>query len=103
MPKDEYYRQKSKDKLTSSLQKKIRTTMIGSLSSIEEYLGFLWGHDSNAPLTPQQEEYKNIYENLRTEILDKGNLQIKEVVVELSNYDVNHTRYKYQIPVTPLH
>ena len=102
MPKDEHYRQKSKDRLTTSTQKKIRTTMIGSLCSIEDHLGFLWGHNSNEPLTEQQEEFRNIYEELRTEILDKGNIQIKEVVVDLSTYDVTWNRYRYQIPVTPL-
>ena len=103
MPKDNYYNQKSKDRLTSSTQKKIRTTMIGSLSSIEDHLGFLWGHNSKESLTPEQEQYRNIFDELRTEILDKGNIQIKEVVVDFANYDVIWNRYKYEIPLVPIY
>lgn len=102
MPKDEHYRQRSKDRLTNSTQKKVRTTMIGSLCSIEDHLGFLWGHNSDEPLTEQQEGFLKIYEELRTEILDKGNVHIKEVVVDLATYDVTWNRYRYQIPVTPM-
>lgn len=102
MSKDEHYEQKSKEKLSVSMQKKIKTTMIGSLSSIEEHLGFLWGHNSEEPLTAQQEEYKLLYEDLRSEILDKGNTQIRNTESELMTYKVTWNRYKYQIPVKPL-
>tara|TARA_R110000824_G_scaffold34484_5_gene109322 strand:- start:2341 stop:2685 length:345 start_codon:yes stop_codon:yes gene_type:complete len=100
MTKDEHYKQRSKDRLSISMQKKVKTTMIGSLSSIEEHFGFLWGHDSEAPLTTQQEDFKQAFELLRSEILDKGNTQIRNVEAELATYDVTWNRYRYQIPVT---
>jgi hypothetical protein len=103
MPKDEHYKQKSKDRLCIAMQRKVQTTMIGSLSSIEDHLGFLWGHNSEAPLTNDQEEFKKAYENLRSEILDKGNAQIRNVESEIATYDVIWNRYKYQIPVIPMH
>ena len=102
MSKDEHYKQKSKDRLSVAMQRKVQTTMIGALSSIEDHLGFLWGHNSEAPLTNDQEEFKRAYENLRSEILDKGNAQIRNVESELSTYDVIWNRYKYQIPVMPI-
>lgn len=102
MPKDVHYKKKSKEKLSLAIEKKIKTTMIGSLSSIEDHFGFLWGHNSEEPLTKDQEEIRKIYDDLRSEILDKGNTQIRNVESELSTYDVLWNRYKYQIPVTPI-
>ena len=102
MPKDEHYKQKSKEKLSVSMQKKVKTTMIGSLSSIEEHFGYLWGHGSESTITDEQSEFKAAYEELRSEILDKGNTQIRNIEAELSSYDVTWNRYRYQIPVTAI-
>jgi hypothetical protein len=49
--KDDLYKEKSKDRLTKNCKKKIQTTMIGALSSIEDHLGFLWGHKSDEALS----------------------------------------------------
>ena len=38
--KDDLYKEKSKDRLTKNCKKKVQTTMIGALSSIEDHLGF---------------------------------------------------------------
>lgn len=62
--------------------------MIGALDSIEKHLGFLWGHEAEGELTEQQEELRQIYEALRSEILDKGNTQMRNLDVELNGYDV---------------
>jgi hypothetical protein len=37
--------QRSKIRLKKDVKKKIETTMIGALATIEKYLGDLWGHD----------------------------------------------------------
>jgi len=97
--KDEVYKDKSKDRLSSAMKKKVQTTMIGALSSIEEHIGFLWGHDSDEPLSEDQEKLRQIYEDLRSDVLDKGNAQIRNVDTELSQYDVVWNRYRYQIPL----
>ena len=68
--------QRSKIRLKKDVKKKIETTMIGALASIEKYLGELWGHDLPDP-TPEQTQLKEVYEELRSEILDKGNTQIR--------------------------
>lgn len=93
------YKADSRDRLSKILKKKIQTTMIGALSSIEENLGFLWKNDSNEPLTPDQEALKNIYNKIRSEILDRGNNQARNIDAELSQYDVEWTRYQIQMPV----
>jgi hypothetical protein len=76
--------------------------MIGALSSIEEHFGFLWDHQSDGELSENQEKMRQLYEELRSEILDKGNTQIRNVDAEITQYDINWNRYQYQIPIKPL-
>ena len=44
--REQKYKTDSKDRLSKIMRKKIQTTMIGALSSIEENFGFLWDGDS---------------------------------------------------------
>lgn len=73
--------------------------MIGSLSSIERYFGFLWGEDSEEELTKDQERMRDIFEDLRTEILDKGNIQIRNADAEIDSYDVSWNKYHINLPI----
>ena len=100
--KDDLYKEKSKDRLAKNCKKKVQTTMIGALSSIEDHLGFLWGHKSDEALSEEQEKMRQLYEELRSEILDKGNPQMRNIDAELTQYDINWNRYQYQIPIKPL-
>jgi transcription termination factor Rho len=92
------YKSDSKDRLAKILKKKIQTTMIGALSTIEENFGFLWSNPSGE-LTPAQAELKAVYDKVRSEILDKGNNQARNIDAELSQYEVEWLRYSIQIPV----
>lgn len=94
--REKKYKADSKDRLSKILKKKIQTTMIGALSSIEENLGFLW-EENNPKFTP--EDMKNIYNKIRSEILDKGNNQARNIDAELSQYEVEWLRYSIKIPV----
>lgn len=96
--RDKKYKADSKDRLSKILKKKIQTTMIGALSSIEENLSFLWDSD-NPKFT--KAEMKEVYNKIRSEILDKGNNQARNVDAELSQYEVEWLRYSVQIPVIP--
>ena len=49
------YKEVSKDRLLKISKKKIQTTMIGALSSIEQHLGFLWTNQ-NGELTEDQKK-----------------------------------------------
>lgn len=82
----------SKKKLFDVSSKKIRTTMIGALSTVEEHLGFLWAEGS-----VEAEEFKKIYERIRSEILDRGNNQIRNLEAEFSHYDV--MKHQIVLPV----
>ena len=95
--RDRKYKAESKDRLSKNLKKKIQTTMIGALSSIEENFGFLW--NSTQQLTKEQELMKDLYQKVRSEILDKGNNQARNIDAELAQYDVEWLRYTMKIPV----
>ena len=96
--RDDKYRVDSRDRLTKILKKKIETTMIGALSSIEEHFGFLWNQESGS-MTDEQIFMKDAYQKVRSEILDKGNTQARNIDAELSQYDIKWLKYTINIPV----
>ena len=97
--REEKYKQDSVNRLGTIIKKKIQTTMIGAISSIEEHFGFLWGHDQVEPLTEEQKIMKESFEKVRSEILDKGNNQARNVDVELSQYEVEWKKFTMTLPV----
>ena len=92
------YKTDSKDRLSKILKKKIQTTMIGALSSIEDNFSFLW-ETSDGKLTKDQQIIKDVFQKVRSEILDKGNNQARNIDAELAQYDVEWLRYSIKIPV----
>lgn len=96
--RDDKYRQDSKDRLAKIIKKKVETTMIGALSSIEQHFGFLW-ENKNGQLTQEQKIMHDLYQKIRSEILDKGNTQARNVDAELAQYDINWLKYNVTIPV----
>ena len=96
--REDKFRQDSKDRLSKIIKKKVETTMIGALSSIEQHFGFLW-ENQNGKLTQEQQVMMDLYQKVRSEILDKGNAQARNIDAELAQYDVNWLRYSVNIPV----
>ena len=96
--REDNYKNGSKERLSKILKKKVETTMIGALSSIEEHFGFLWS-TNDGQLTDQQSEMYDIYQKIRSDILDKGNTQARNIDAELNQYDVNWLRYSMELPV----
>lgn len=84
------HRNDSKARLSESVKKRIKTTMIGAISSIEDKLGFLW--EDNPKMF-------DLYQQLRSEILDKGNDQVRSIDGELSQYEISYNRYQVNIPI----
>ena len=96
--RSEKYKYDSKDRLSKILKKKVQTTMIGAISSIEDHFSFLW----NAEDSEMTEEKKFMYEafqKVRSEILDKGNTQARNVDAELNQYEIRWMKYSMDIPV----
>ena len=84
-----------KKRLINNIEKKFRTAMIGTLARCEEQLGFLWGHgqDTNT-LDKNQREFRVVWENLRTEILNHCNNQLRTAIEEVSQYTITWNQYK---------
>ena len=96
--REDKFKYGSKDRLSKILRKKVETTMIGALSSVEEHLGFLWSSNTGE-LTNEQKEMFDIYQKIRSDILDKGNAQARNIDAELNHYDVTWLRYSVDLPV----
>jgi len=93
------YKVDSKDRLSKILKKKIETTMIGALSSLEEHFGFLWDSPQGETLSEEQAVMRDLFQKVRSEILDKGNNQARNVDAELAQYEVEWLKYSMKIPV----
>jgi predicted Co/Zn/Cd cation transporter (cation efflux family) len=91
---DEDFKKSSKHKLQKACSTKIRTTMIGALDIIEKHLSKHLEEDSEGA-----EELQSIYEEIRQEILDKGNTQIRNLEKEFEQYEVTWLRYSMQLPI----
>jgi len=97
--REDRYKEVSKDKLFKVAVQKIRTTMIGSLSTLEESFGFLWGFNNNEEKTEDQKRIEEIYEQARAEILDRGNTQIRLLESEFVNYDIVRKKHYINLPI----
>ena len=98
--REERHRDVSRDKLFKAAKKKIETTMIGALSTLESSFGFLWGFDaSEEERTPEQKKIYEIYEDARAQILDRGNTQIRNLDSEFVNYDIVRKKHYITLPV----
>lgn len=89
----------SNKRLCDIAQKKILTATIGALSSVEEYFGSLWAHGENRELTDEEQAYKDLFEKARSEILDKGNNQSRNVKAEFTQYTITWNRYSMTLPI----
>lgn len=78
--REERLKQVSRDRLLKIAKKKIQTTMIGALSAIEKRLDFL--------LQDNDPKLNDVFEELRSEILDRGNTQIRNLENEFTHYDI---------------
>jgi hypothetical protein len=88
--------QASKDRLVDKVEKRIKTSFIGALDSVETHLSCLW-ETNGSDMSPAQVEMYDIYQKIRKEILDKGNQQVREFKGDLENFDVNFKQYQLEL------
>lgn len=89
--REEEHKYRSKFKLKQAIEKKFKTCFIGSIDSIENSFGDLWGKDLDRnDRTPQQVRMLKLWLALRCEILDKGNAQLRKAIQELEDYEINY-------------
>jgi hypothetical protein len=89
---------KSTKSIIHQVSKRFQTSMIGSLARIEDNFGYLWGHNSDKPLTDKQKEFLDLWEYTRTSILNHGNNQMRDAIDEIMEYlEQNDPNAKYKI------
>ena len=96
--REDKFKQDSRGRLSKILKKKVETTMIGALSSIEDHFAFLWT-SKDGGMSPEQKIMYDTFQKVRSEILDKGNTQSRNVDAELAQYEVKWLRYQTSMPV----
>lgn len=94
------FKEESKERLKKICITKVKTTMIGALESIEKRLQKFYKPDGKP--TNEQLILQKIFEEIRNEILDRGNQQIRNLEAEFDYYDIEWKRYTLQLPVKPL-
>ncbi len=91
----------SLSRLRANAEKKMKTTFIGCLDSVEKHLGFLWGHGRpDGDLTEEERDFRVAWDELREEILNKGNSQSRALQAEISEYEVLWKKKDYIFPLT---
>lgn len=80
--------------LLKEIEKRCQTLMIGSISRFEKAFGYLWNHGDN-PNTKQEADCLEKWKNLRHDLLNHGNNQIRLALDELDAFFYDNNKYKY--------
>ena len=91
----EKFLEASKQRLGKIIAKKTQTCFIGSLAAFEDTFGFLWGHDKHEDdLDENEERMRDLWDGVRTRILNHGNQQLRAMQNEISNNIVSWQRHQ---------
>lgn len=88
------------ERLRFFMEKRIQTTMIGALARIEKTFGDLWGQNKEGNLTEEEENFADMWDYLRNDILNYGNNQIRQVKEDFYKYGgliKNQYRYTFNV------
>jgi hypothetical protein len=92
------YNIQCKERLKRTMETKIRTTMIGALSAVEERFGKQWGQGKpRHALTGEEINMERVWEDLRTKILNNGNNQLRAALAEIDQYEISWNRFTYTL------
>jgi hypothetical protein len=79
--------------------------MIGALSKFENTFGYLWGQHKNydEALTEKELHFENMWQDVRNNILNHGNQQIRALQNDITKIlsDKPQTKYHYKFRVDP--
>jgi hypothetical protein len=111
--KQELYNAYSKKRLKHHIRQKLTTTMIAALDKFETAFGYLWGGEivinddgeeefvlkPDSDLTDDEKINREIWNVIRTEILDKGHDQRRYLEDELTRYTVTWNKWQTEFRV----
>jgi hypothetical protein len=82
--------------LINQITKRFQTTIIGSLARFEDNFGYLWGFNSDKELTDKQIEFAEMWEYVRTSVLNHGNNQMRSAIDEIIDHiEKENEMYRY--------
>lgn len=90
---------RSRESLKKLVAKRIQTTMIGALAAIEEKFKDFWTPKDGDKMTEEQQSLYNIFQEIRSSILDNGNNQIRLLEKDIEQFDVEARQYTIQLKV----
>lgn len=85
---------KYQEKIIKDIETRLRTIMIGSLSRIEKHFGYLWNYGDDLQ-TKNHEIFSEKWEDLRLEILNHGNNQIRSAIDDMETFFNKENKYLY--------
>jgi hypothetical protein len=85
---------KQQQKIIKDVETRLKTIMIGSISRVEKSFGYLWNYGAE-PENQSQELFADKWEELRMDLLNHGNHQIRSTVQELENFFETPDPYDY--------
>jgi hypothetical protein len=85
---------KDQKDLLKEMEIRFKTLMIGSIARFEQNFGYLWNHGKE-PETDNQHYFRDKWDDLRIDLLNHGNNQIRLALDELFDYLRSDTNYKY--------
>lgn len=97
------YAQSSKDRLAKIAKTKVTTTFIGAIEQFEKNFGFIWGHGKHeSELTEEELVMRDVWNECRKAIMDKGHEQIRGLTSEIENHTLSWNRNSVVMPVKPM-
>ena len=94
------YKEHSKKRLMDNIQRKFSTTMIGALSEFEKIFGGVWGYGIPFDqLSDDEMEFRKMWEEARTNILNNGNNQARAALDEIAQYTMTWDKYRTEFIV----
>lgn len=91
------FAEESRKRLDKIISQKMQTTFIGAISAFESNFSFLWGSNKKGELTEDEQQLFNIWQRVRTDILNNGNNQLRALRNELQNHNVSWNRHTLTI------
>jgi succinate dehydrogenase/fumarate reductase flavoprotein subunit len=93
--REENYLEQSRKRLDKIVSTKMKTSFIGALSAFEKEFGFLWGVGKEYDeLTEEEKDMEEIWERVRTSVLNNGNAQLRATQNEIANNVIKWNRYR---------
>lgn len=88
-------------RLRAVVAKRLRTTFIGALATFEAAFGRLWGHGlPDGKLSEEQRRYRAVWNDVRNQILNAGNSQLRAAEAEIGSHTVSKNSKQVVFPAS---